>query len=50
MKKAAVLINLGSPKTTEVKDVKQYLGEFLMDDDVIDFPKWARTLLVKGII
>ena len=21
-----------------------------MDDHVIDFPKWARTLLVKGII
>ena len=50
MKKAAVVINLGSPKSTDVKDVKEYLGEFLMDDHVIDFPKWARTLLVKGII
>ena len=39
MKKAAVVINLGSPKSTDVKDVKEYLGEFLMDDHVIDFPK-----------
>lgn len=50
MSTAALLINLGSPKSTDVKDVKRYLGEFLMDEHVIDYPKWARTLLVKGII
>lgn len=50
MSKASLIINLGSPKTTEIKDVKEYLGEFLMDDHVIDFPKIARWLLVKGII
>ena len=50
MSKAALIINLGSPKSTAVKDVKRYLGEFLMDDHVIDYPKWARLLLVKGII
>ena len=50
MRKAALLINLGSPKSTSVRDVKSYLGEFLMDDHVIDYPTWARTLLVKGII
>jgi ferrochelatase len=50
MKKAVVLMNLGSPDSTEVKDVKRYLNEFLMDARVIDKPWLLRTLLVKGII
>jgi len=48
--KGALLVNLGSPENPEPKDVKKYLGEFLMDERVIDVPLWARTLLVKGII
>ncbi len=43
-------MNLGSPDSTEVKDVKRYLDEFLMDERVIDSPLWWRTILVKGII
>ena len=50
MKKGVLLVNLGSPDSPEPKDVKTYLGEFLMDERVIDVPLWARTLLVKGII
>jgi len=50
MKRAVVLMNLGSPDSTEVKDVKRYLDEFLMDERVIDKPWLLRTLLVKGII
>src|SRR5919205_653202 len=50
MKKAVVLMNLGSPDSTEVKDVKRYLDEFLMDERVIDKPWLLRALLVKGII
>ncbi|SFI64540.1 ferrochelatase [Olleya namhaensis] len=50
MKKGVLLVNLGSPESPEPKDVKKYLGEFLMDERVIDVPLWARTLLVKGII
>ena len=48
--KGALLINLGSPDSTETKDVKKYLKEFLMDERVIDEPLWLRTILVKGII
>ena len=48
--KGVLLVNLGSPDSTETKDVKSYLKEFLMDGRVIDLPKWFRTLLVKGII
>ncbi|MFT5242500.1 MAG: ferrochelatase [Psychroserpens sp.] len=48
--KGVLLVNLGSPDSPEPKDVKKYLGEFLMDERVIDVPLWARTLLVKGIV
>jgi len=43
-------MNLGSPDSTEVKDVRRYLNEFLMDERVIDIPFIARALLVRGII
>jgi ferrochelatase len=48
--KGILFVNLGSPDSPEPKDVKKYLGEFLMDERVIDVPLWARILLVKGII
>jgi len=50
MKKGVLLVNLGSPDSTSPKDVKKYLDEFLMDPRVIDVPRWARILLVRGII
>ena len=43
-----LLVNLGSPDSTEVKDVRRYLDEFLMDERVIDIPYWKRFLLIKG--
>jgi len=43
-------MNLGSPDSTEVKDVKRYLDEFLMDGRVMDYPWLFRVLLVRGII
>lgn len=43
-------MNLGSPDSTEVKDVRRYLTEFLMDPRVIDYNWLGRTLLVRGII
>ncbi|NVK52555.1 MAG: ferrochelatase [Flavobacteriaceae bacterium] len=48
--KGVLLINLGSPESTSVKDVRTYLDEFLMDERVIDIPYWKRWLLIKGII
>lgn len=48
--KGVLLVNLGSPNSTDPKDVKRYLGEFLMDERVIDFPYWFRAFIVKGII
>jgi len=50
MQKGVLLVNLGSPDSSHPKDVKKYLDEFLMDPRVIDVPRWARILLVRGII
>lgn len=43
-------MNLGSPDSAAVKDVRTYLNEFLMDEKVIDIPYLLRLLLVRGII
>ncbi|QZT37441.1 ferrochelatase [Halosquirtibacter xylanolyticus] len=45
-----LLINLGTPESTSVKDIRKYLKEFLMDPRVIDISTWKRWLLVNGII
>jgi ferrochelatase len=49
-KKGVLLVNLGTPDSPETKDVRRYLGEFLMDPRVIDINPVGRALLVKGII
>lgn len=49
-KKGVLLINLGTPDSPEVADVRKYLDQFLMDERVIDVNAFKRTLLVKGII
>ena len=50
--RAVLLLNLGSPDSTAVPDVKRYLREFLGDERVIDKPESAflRRVLVNGII
>ena len=50
IKRGVILMNLGSPDSTSVKDVRIYLREFLMDERVIDSPYLVRSVLVKGII
>jgi ferrochelatase len=51
MKKTGVLlIQLGTPDSPGVEDVRIYLKEFLNDPRVIDIPWLARKLLVNGII
>ncbi|HET8753353.1 MAG TPA: ferrochelatase [Salinimicrobium sp.] len=50
MSKGVLLVNLGSPDSTDPKDLKKYLDEFLMDERVIDVPFWARALIVRGIV
>lgn len=47
---ALLLVNLGSPASTSVADVRRYLNQFLMDPYVIDLPWPARRLLVSLIL
>jgi len=47
--KGVLLVNLGSPDSTAVGDVRRYLDEFLMDKRVIDTP-WLLRRFVVGMI
>ena len=49
MSKAILLVNLGSPDSPSVPDVRRYLNEFLMDGRVIDVP-WILRRLIVGIV
>ncbi len=49
-RKGVLLVNLGSPDSPEVADVKVYLREFLMDKYVIDMPFLLRKLIIEGFI
>ncbi|MEQ9229481.1 MAG: ferrochelatase [Cyclobacteriaceae bacterium] len=48
--KGVLLVNLGTPDSTSVPDVRKYLREFLMDKRVIDISFLGRWLLVNLII
>ena len=45
-----VLLNLGTPDSTSVGDVRRYLREFLSDPRVIDIPAVPRWLLLNLVI
>lgn len=48
--KAVLLVNIGSPESYDVLDVKRYLNRFLMDPYVIDIPFVARWILIRRLI
>lgn len=50
MKKAVILVNIGSPDELNVLGVRRYLRNFLMDKRVIDVSFLFRYLLVNGMI
>jgi protoporphyrin/coproporphyrin ferrochelatase len=45
-----LLIQLGTPRSPEVSDVRTYLREFLGDPRVLDIPAPARALLLNAVI
>ena len=49
-KKGVLILNLGTPNSPSVKDVRVYLREFLNDPRVIDIGRIAQLLLVNLII
>ncbi|MBP8155857.1 MAG: ferrochelatase, partial [Leadbetterella sp.] len=50
LKTGVLLVNLGTPDSPSVPDVRKYLREFLWDERVLDIPAVPRWLLVNGII
>jgi ferrochelatase len=50
MKQAVLLVNLGSPASPSVRDVRRYLREFLMDGRVLDVNWLARFCIVHFAI
>lgn len=49
-KTGVLVVNLGTPDSPKVKDVRPYLREFLNDPRVIDIPWLLRKILVNLII
>ncbi|MEJ7646005.1 MAG: ferrochelatase [Chryseolinea sp.] len=49
-KTGVLLVNLGTPDSPSVKDVRSYLSQFLNDPRVIDLPWLSRKALVNLII
>jgi ferrochelatase len=49
MSKGILLVNLGSPDSTSVGDVRRYLNQFLMDGRVIDAP-WLLRRFIVGLV
>jgi ferrochelatase len=50
MTQGVLLVNLGTPASTGVQDVRAYLRDFLTDPYVIDLPAPLRHLVVRGFI
>jgi len=49
-RRALFLVNLGSPDSTSIPDVRRYLDEFLMDERVIDVPWLLRRFIISCFI
>lgn len=45
-----LLVNLGTPDSTSIPDVRRYLEEFLGDPRVLELPRFARWLLLYAFI
>lgn len=50
MKKVLIVVNTGTPDSTDIKDVRKYLSEFLNDPYVISLPWLLRKILVNLVI
>ena len=48
--RAVLLVNLGTPRSPSVADVRRYLNEFLMDPYVLTAPWPVRRFIVSGFI
>lgn len=49
-KTAILMVQLGTPDSPEVPDVRRYLREFLSDTRVVETPKWKWWPVLYGIV
>ena len=49
-KTAVLLVNLGTPESTSIHDVKDYLHEFLADPRVVEMPRLIWLAILHGFI
>lgn len=45
-----ILLNIGTPKTTEVEDVREYLSRFLGDERVIEIPNPVLRFCILNVL
>jgi len=45
-----LLVNLGTPDSTDVKDVRRYLKQFLSDPRIVEVPRTLWWLILNGVI
>ena len=50
MRKAVLMVNLGSPSAPRTAEVRRYLREFLSDPRVIDLPWIVRKALIETLV
>ncbi len=49
-RRAVLILNLGSPDSPSIAEVRRYLKEFLLDERVMDSSPLLRNLIVRGCI
>ena len=49
-KTGLLLVNLGTPASLKLADIRRYLAEFLGDRRVIDYPAWLWQPILQGVI
>lgn len=50
MKRAVILVNLGSPVAPEPAAIRKFLKQFLSDPRVVEIPSWLWQPLLNGVI
>lgn len=50
LRRAVLLLNVGSPEAPRVPEVRRYLEQFLSDPRVVDIPWLPRQLLLRAVI
>ncbi|WBF65909.1 MAG: ferrochelatase [Candidatus Kinetoplastibacterium crithidii] len=45
-----LLVNLGTPKSTSIDDIREYIGSFLSDNRVVELPRFIWQIILRTIV